>query len=272
MKTSIRLLIMIITMMIFTAEISIAQDDAVRPEFVTVTTMHWNMELENFDMDEWIATEKEFMDKVTKKNEHILQEGYYMHYFTSDNTELILVRTFANWEAIDQFADRNGELVAQAWPDEAERMAFMKKRNAYYAFKHADEIHATLPGAKLLPDNLDKNMVVYVRRSELKPLDGPWQERSELMRMDSEIFKKNDLIKGYYPLGHAWGSDNTQLVEAFYVESLASIDEMLQKNGELMESSMSDEKEREELGKTREKFFTGKHADQIFTMVHQLRK
>ena len=39
-----------------------------KTNFVTATTLHWNMNLENFSMDEWKATEKEYFDKVIKKN------------------------------------------------------------------------------------------------------------------------------------------------------------------------------------------------------------
>ena len=51
-----------------------AQDDvsAKAPEYVTLTTLHWNTNLTNFDMSEWLATEKEFFDKVTSKNDLIM--------------------------------------------------------------------------------------------------------------------------------------------------------------------------------------------------------
>ena len=77
-----------------------AQDD--KSYLVTVTKLHWNQENKNFSNDEWIATEKEFLDKVTKKNPFIVSSEVLMHSFTDDNTELLLVTMYEKWEDIEK--------------------------------------------------------------------------------------------------------------------------------------------------------------------------
>ena len=144
MKTTNKFLIVFaVFAMCFNAPI-FGQDDApAGPQFVTVTTMHWNMDLEDFDREEWIATENEYMDKVTRKNEHIMAASFYMHRITDDNTELLYVQAYDSWNAINLAADRNNELEEEAWPDKDARKAFFEKQNSYYSVHHSDEIYAT---------------------------------------------------------------------------------------------------------------------------------
>ena len=137
MKTTNQTIILLALMLLLITPSAIAQDDAPkRPEYITVTTLHWNMDNEDFDMKEWIATEKEYLDKVTKKNEYVMGASTYMHRYTPDNRELIYVQAYANWEAIDKASERNGELEKEAWPDKEARNAYFEKRNSYYADFH----------------------------------------------------------------------------------------------------------------------------------------
>ena len=138
-----------------------AQEDAPqRPAFIAVTTNHWNMDKEDFEMDEWKSLEKEYLEKVTMKNEFILGHHVYLHNMTPDNTEFLTVQTFASWEDIGKFAERSDELVKEAWPDEAEREAFLKNQGSYYAHEHSDEIYVPISGAKLMAEEPTKDMVL----------------------------------------------------------------------------------------------------------------
>ena len=270
MKTNNRLSIVIFTMLMFISTTIFAQDEAKRPMYVVATTMHWNMDYEDFDMDEWKAVEKEYMDKVTKKNDLVMDASFYMHRFTADNTELMYVQTYASWDDIDKAADKNAELAKAAWPDETSRNAYFEKRNAYYAPEHSDEIYATMAGAKVITEAPTKDMILYLRKSHFAfPKDGNNKEfdvgRKEYVE---NVFHKNDLIKGYYPNAHAWGTDRTEFVEAFMIESMDDLDDMLKKNGELFSAHWSDEAARKEYGKKMGKYFTGVHGDYLYTMVH----
>ena len=251
-----------------------AQDEEKRPEFITVTTMHWNMEQEDYSLDEWKAIEKEYLDKVVMKNELISGASFYMHRFTEDNTELLYVQVFNSWNDIHDAAERSGELAKEAWPEEADRKAFFKKRNEYYSVEHSDEIYATMEGANPLAETPTKDLILYLQvRHFAYPEDGTYEEWNKLNKEYLEkVVYKNEYIKGYYPNEHYYGADRTEYVEAFYVESLADLDKMLDKLGELPEVAWPDEAERKEKGKKMSKYYTGTHSDFIYTYVSGLSK
>ena len=250
------------------------QAQAEKNYLVTVTKLHWNMNLENFSMDEWIAVEKEYLDKVVKKNEFIIGQEILMHNFTADNTELLLVTTYDNWDAIEKANDRSDELEKAAWPDEKARKAYFEKRSKYYAHNHSDEIYATMTGAKLPSGNFDKDVLYYVRVSHFAyPKDGSEKEFNELRKQYFDaVTSKNDLIKAYFPNRHAWGADNTQFTEVFVVESLADLDSALNKNRELFKAAWNTEAKQKEFGDKFGKYTTGVHGDYIYKLVHQLTK
>jgi len=103
----------------FTTKI-IAQDEVqkeeFKPVFLTVTTGHWSSDL-NVDFTDWLKTEKEYFDKVTMKNDLIIGSGYYTHYFTPDNSEVVFVSVYKNWEDIENANDVKAKLVEEGWPD-----------------------------------------------------------------------------------------------------------------------------------------------------------
>ena len=251
-----------------------AQTEEVVPKYIVRTTMHWNMDLEDFSMDEWKAVEKEFLDKVVKKNEHILGASFFMHQFTEDNTELEYVQTFASWDAIEKADERNGELIQEAWPDEDARRAFFDKRWQYYDMKHSDEIYSIVDGAKPLPEMPTEDLTLYLRISHFAfPEDGSAKEWRELSSEYVEnVIHKNEHVLGYYPSTHFYGADRTEFIEAFYVKDLAALDKMLDRLPELVQEHWSDEGQREEWFKKSGKYFTGKHGDYIYTYVSGLSK
>lgn len=251
---------------------SIAQDE--KQYFVTATKLHWNMNNETFSMDEWKAVEKEYLDKVVKKNPLILAQDVLIHYFTADNTELILVTTYESWDAIEKAGAKDDELIKAAWPDEKARTAFFEKKGNYYAHNHSDEIYKTFPGAKIPKANFDKPMLYYVRESVFAyPKEGDIKEFTDLRKqyLDAVILK-NDFIKAYYPNVHAWGADNTNFTEVFVVESLCDLEKALDKNGELFKATWNTDEKGKEYGKKAEKYFTGVHRDYIYRSVPELAK
>lgn len=245
------------------------------PKYLTVTTMHWNMDYEDFDMDTWKSVEKEYLEKVTMKNEHVLGSSFYLHNMTPDNTELIYVRTYENWADIEKAAERDTELGKEAWPDEDKREAFYKKQSAYYSSMHSDEIYSTLPIAKVIPPgSATKDMVVYVRTNHLAfPEDGSTEEIRGLMDENfDKIIKNNPLVKGYYTHRHVWGQDGTEMIEAYFLDSMTDLDKMFEGLPDLYKSAWPDEKEREARGKKIGKYFTGVHGDAVYTWVYGLSK
>ncbi|MGQ3678711.1 hypothetical protein [Tenacibaculum discolor] len=261
------LLLMVIPSTIF------SQEENQRPEYITVTTGHWNLNYENFNKGEWIAVEKEFLDKVVKKNEFILKSFVFLHRFTPDNTEIIFVNTYSSWDNIDKAYKRSGELAKEAWPDKDERAAYFKKKDAYYTHHHSDEIYAPIWGAKMLQPTNKEMIWLVVKGHFAFPEDGSMKEFDELSKQYLDnVIQKNEFIKGFYQHGHAWGSDRTEYTRAYVIESMGDLDKMGKRSNELYREHWSDEAKRKEFGKKMSKYFTGKHGDYIYTSVPELTK
>ena len=73
-----------------------------KQRIITVTTLHRNMTAQGLTMDGWKAVEKEYFDKVTMKNDLILGQDVLRHYFTADNTEILMVSVYDSWDAIEK--------------------------------------------------------------------------------------------------------------------------------------------------------------------------
>lgn len=74
--------------------------------------------------DEWKAAEKEYFDKVTLKNDLIIGANVLVHFYTNDNSEILLVSTYGSWEDIEKANVKSDELARAAWPDSVQREAF----------------------------------------------------------------------------------------------------------------------------------------------------
>lgn len=239
------------------------------PVYITVTTAHWNPD-PNVNFDDWEATEKEYFDKVTMKNDLILSSGFYTHYFTPDNSEIVLVNVYKNWEDIEKANDKNDELAKAAWPDEAARKKFFDKQGEYYSPMHSDEIYLSMPYMMEVPGVSEEPRVVYVRYSEMA-MDG--EGKPELFKEYFEkVTKKNPLIKGYYTHRHLWGSNSRQFAEVYEYDNFADIEKSFDEIERLEKEVWPDDAKREEFMKNRNKLFTGKHSDYIYRTVPALMK
>ena len=102
---------------------------------------------EDGSFDEWLSLEKEFHEKVTMKNDLILGASFLNHYFTADNSEAKVVRTYKSWADIEAAAEISNKLIKEGWPDSLARIDFFKKLDAYYQAKHSDEIYVFTRGS-----------------------------------------------------------------------------------------------------------------------------
>lgn len=247
------------------------------PQYLTVTTTHWDLENTDGSPDEWLALEKEYHEKVTMKNELILASQFLTHFYTADNSEVVLVSAYGSWADIEKAQERTQELEEAAWPDEAVRDELAKKREAYYINIHSDEIYNILPNTKLVvldSTNNDKSMIYYVQKLHLAfPEDG---SNDEIAALAKELIEnsdhKNPLVKGLYNSRHGWGADNRELVQVRVFESLADLAESNAKSQELIEAHWPDEAARDAFFEKYDKYFTGWHGDFIYRNVPELRK
>jgi hypothetical protein len=272
MKTTNRILFAI-AIMLLCFNTSIAQEAQPSPQYYTVTTMHWDMDYDGDD--DWMAIEKEYFDKVVMKNEYILGSSYYGHRYTADNSELLYVNVYADWAAIDNATKRNAELAKQAWPDKAARDAFFKKRDAFTTAYHSDEIYAVLPGTKHNPEASGESRILYYQTKHFAfPSDGTDEEFEKLhLEYVNNVINKNEIIVGYYPHAHAWGSDKREFKEAYLLNSMADLETMATRNQELMTEYWKDKDDaRKAYWKANMKYTTGFHGDAIYAEIPELSK
>ena len=241
--------------------------------YVSVTTMYRNMDLVDFSMDEWKTVEVEYHEKVTMKNEHILSATTLLHYFTSDNSEVVFITVYPSWIAIENATKRNEELAKEAWPDEAERKAFFKNQRKFYSNEHSDEIYVTIPGAKTLEEN-DLPLIYYVRTSYFAfPEESDGDEFMNLLTEYNEaVTHKNDYYKGYYPQVHFYGADRTEFVEVFVTETLAELERGIANQGKLFRAHWEGDDRQKEYNLIMDKYLTGIHGDRIYSSVPELNK
>ena len=246
------------------------------PTYITVTRYHWDLYGADLDLNVWKMGEQEYFDKVTSKNEYIRSSTYYLHRFTDDSSEILLIQSFNSWEDINNSAHRNSELELEAWPDENNRQAFLKKLSSFYQLYHSDEIYATLPHIKPLTEfaTPEQDLLLYVRRSHFsKAGNGPDAEFESLQKLYvDKVFKKNEYIKGYYANIHAWGSDKTEFIEGFYVKSYADLDQMFFKNDELLAKAFENQDAKSRMYEDYASYFTGVHGDYIYVAVPEFSK
>ena len=262
-----------VTLLLLFLSVSVFAQQESPTFYVEVTTMHWNMDLENFSMDEWKQTEVEYHQKVIMKNEHILSTSVLQHHFTEDSSEIVFVTVYPSWMAIEESAKRNDELAKAAWPDEEERKAFFKKQNKFYATEHSDEIYQTIPGAKPL-EELELPLIYYVRTSYFTfPEDGDGKEFMDALNEYNQVVThKNEHYKAYYPQVHFYGADRREFIEVFVAETLAELEKGIAMQGKLFREHWNDEERRDAYNDLMNKYLTGVHGDRIYSSVPELHK
>jgi len=254
----------------------LAQEPA-PPEYLIVTTGHWDLDYEEGSVDDIKALELEWFEKVTMKNEYFINTNFLNHYFTADNSEVLFVTVYNTWEDIEKATKRTEELVEAAWPDETLREEYFKKRNAYYEDRHSDEIYHILPNAKFMESvegEEPESMVYYVRQSNIAwPDDGKEEEFKALRKEYVEnVVHKNPNVKAYYNYRHAWGADNRQFTEVTVVSSLAHIESGFDETEKLIEAHWPVEAERKAFFKKYDRYFSGWHGDYIYRNMPELMK
>lgn len=239
-----------------------------KPVFITVTTGHWSSD-PDVDYSDWLKTEKEYFDKVTMKNDLVIGSGYYRHFYTPDNSEILFVSVYSSWEDIEKSNDVTAKLVEEAWPDEEARKAFFKKQSSYYSPVHSDEIYASVPFTKDLQTDSKEPLVYYVRKNIMGT--GGNDMFDIFKEFHENVIMKNSYIKGYYTQRHRWGSNSRDALEIFVFDKFEDIEKASDESDRLADEHWPDEDKRKEYFKEFNKIFAG-HGDFIYTNVPELAK
>ena len=268
MRTIKKLLLgMLVFAFMFTTK-SFAQEEQkeeFKSMYLTATTSHWSSN-SAADFSDWLKTEKEYFDKVTMKNDLIVASGFYTHYYTPDNSEIVTVNVYRTWGDIEKSNDVIGKLIEEGWPDEDARKAFFEKQSSYYSPKHSDEIYATLPFTKEIQSDSKEPLIFYIRKNVTGSGGGSgWDEYHENVTM------KNSYIKGYYTHRHLWGANSQDAIEAFVYEKLGDIEKSVDERDRLVKEHWPDAEKRKEFMEGYNKYFDG-HGDFIYSNVPELAK
>jgi len=131
---------LVLGMLIFTFLLNteVRAQDEPKPVYITVTTMHRNLDT---DRKDWQKTEQEYFDKVTSKNDLIIHTNILNHYYTANSSEVLFIYVYKTWADIEKSNAITNELIKKGWPDEKVRKAFFDKQNSYYDSMHSDEIY-----------------------------------------------------------------------------------------------------------------------------------
>jgi hypothetical protein len=273
MKTIKKTFSIIILSCLLMSSSVMGQDDK-RPEFVIFTTDHWNFDLTADDIaspERWDVLRKEFNEKVQSKNEYLMSSLILNHLYTTDNSEAVFISTYSSWANIELAQKRRGELIEAGWPDEAERKAFMDEWDQYYTGVHSDEIYRTIPGA-MMPKDTSKptvSRVVYIQKQQSNVKhDGNSKEFDEVrLEYAKKVIHNLPGLIAYYPLEHAWGSDNRDMIDIFILESLADVEAMNKAYDDVIEKAWSNEDERKAFFDKYDKYYTGHHADYLYRTI-----
>jgi len=233
--------------------------DPPKPVFITFTTLHRNF---NTDSTNWKATEQEYFDKVTSKNDLIIASEILTHYYTENSSEVILVNVYKTWEDIEKAQTINDDLAKKAWSDENARIAFFDRQKSYYLPMHSDEIYSSIEtiGMKEFKATSKEPMIVYIRKSQLS-----FNNKGKGMKEYNEkVTLKDPYIQGYYPFRHAWGSDSRDFMEAFYYNSFTDIERSNLKQDELEKAAWPKEGDNKAFFDQLKLSFTGVHGDFIY--------
>lgn len=241
-----------------------ASTEEFKPVFLTVTTLHRSSD-PNVDFSDWKKTEQEYYDKVTSKNDLIIGSGYYLHFFTPDDSELLAVSVFNSWEDIEKANEVTNKLILEAWPDEAKRASFFEKQSSYYGPVHSDEIYASLNFNKALKTDSKEPLIYYVKKNKSGSGGSGYKEYFDNVTM------KNSFVKGLHTMRHRWGSNSQDALEVYIFDSLGDIEKSFAENTKLEEAHWTDKTKRDEFFKKYAKIFSG-HGDAIYRNVPSLEK
>jgi hypothetical protein len=277
MKKNFSIIGITLSLLLINTQNIFAQDS--EPWILEITTSHWNMDKEDYSLKEWKALEKEYHEKVTMKNEFIKGAETLIHSYSPDNSEIVVIKAYENWEDLDKSADKEWELIKAAWPDSATRVTNFRKMNDFYSGVHSDEIYSTLTLPKFVENRNDTtDLVFYIRKTHSVNLNkiegGTNKERRELRKEYLEnVVHKNPKIRGYYPMRHLYGSDSRDLLEIFIYDSLKDlVDKDDNTTRDLVMAHWPEKEARNAFFKNLNKYESPWHGDWIYSNVPELHK
>ena len=121
---------------------------------------------------------------------------------------------------------------------------------------------------ELLAQAPQGNAVLMSNYERAFPVDGSIAEFDSLThQFQTKVWDKNPLVVSHKTVRHWWGHDNRDVIEITVIKTWEDIPKAMQKNNELFLEAWSTKQARDSFDKAYNKYFTGKHSDEIYQEV-----
>ncbi|HEX9252353.1 MAG TPA: hypothetical protein VF870_08930 [Ignavibacteriaceae bacterium] len=121
---------------------------------------------------------------------------------------------------------------------------------------------------QMLAQSRDGNVFIVTTFERAFPENGSANELDSLQQiMMDASYKSNPYVISYKTMSHWWGHNNRDFVQIIEVKSWDDISKAYDKSEELIMKAMPNKADREKFSKAYDKYFTGKHSDEIYREV-----
>jgi hypothetical protein len=112
------------------------------------------------------------------------------------------------------------------------------------------------------------NAFVMTNHERAFPENGSMAEFDSLTNLfNTKVWDKNPYVVSHKTVRHWWGHDNRDVLEITEVKTWEDIPKAMAKNNELFMEAWSKKEARDKFTKAYDKYFTGKHSDEIYQEV-----
>jgi len=118
---------------------------------------------------------------------------------------------------------------------------------------------------EMLAQTPQGNAVLMSNYERAFPENGSMAEFDSLThQFQTKVWDKNPFVISHKTVRHWWGNDNRDVIEITEVKTWEDIPKAMAKNDELFMAAWSTKEARESFNKAFDKYFTGKHSDEIY--------
>lgn len=120
----------------------------------------------------------------------------------------------------------------------------------------------------IFAQSMQGNAVIMENLERAFPETGSMAEFDSLThQFQINVWDKNPLVISHKTVRHWWGNDNRDVIEITEVQTWEDIPKAMAKNNELFRAAWSTKEARASFNKAYNKYFTGKHSDEIYQEV-----
>lgn len=127
---------------------------------------------------------------------------------------------------------------------------------------------SVLLGDQVFAQSAQSNVFIIQNREASLTTDGTMAEFDSLTHVyQVKVWDKNPYVISHKTVRHWWGDNNRDVISILELKSWDDITKVFEKNEELFEAAWSTEEARDAYYDAYDKYFTGKHSDEIYREV-----